>query len=378
LLWDILCPVCRIPSQVIGTLRALRDHANCEACHVDFELDFANSVEMIFRIHPEIRESELGTYCVGGPAHSPHVIAQVRVSRGERTTIDLALGEGSYRLRGPQLPYSIDFQVEPAASLRRWELDISTPPPSELPRTLRTGGQTIALRNNSPRELVVRLERITGRDDALTAARASALALFRDLFPGEILSGGQLINLATVTLVITELDHAGDLYQELGDARAFSLIHEHFRLLDESVRRHGGALVKTVNEGLLAVFTESVNAVEAAFSLSTALAQGVLTKDLRLRVGVHRGPAMVATFNEHLDYFGSTVNLSNLLPRLAAGGGVILSPAVAAEPAVASFLLAEGLTPTIIDAPISGLVEGFALRLASGRDTLPPPEPAHI
>jgi len=26
LLWDILCPVCRIPSQVIDTLRALREH----------------------------------------------------------------------------------------------------------------------------------------------------------------------------------------------------------------------------------------------------------------------------------------------------------------------------------------------------------------
>src|SRR5262249_41562136 len=72
LLWDLLCPVCRIPSQVLDTLRQMRDHGHCEACNLDFEPDFANSVEMIFRAHPEVRDTDVGTYCVGGPAHSPH------------------------------------------------------------------------------------------------------------------------------------------------------------------------------------------------------------------------------------------------------------------------------------------------------------------
>lgn len=378
LLWDLLCPVCRIPSQVIDTLRALRDHAHCEACHVDFELDFANSVEMIFRVHPEIRETELGTYCIGGPAHSPHVVAQVRVSPGERIALDLSLGEGAYRIRGPQLPYSIDFRVEPSAPLRRWEIDLSAPPDPTLVRTLNIGGQAIGVSNDTPRELVVRVERTAARDDALTAARASALALFRDLFPGEILSGGQLINLTTTTLLVTELDHSGDLYQELGDARAFALIHEHFRILDQCIREHDGALVKTVNEGLVAVFTDSLKAVETAFSLGPALARGDQTRSLRLRIGVHRGPAMVATLNDHLDYFGSTVNAATQLPRLAAGGGVILGPTVAAEPAVAAFLEEQGLVPTIVEAPVSGLAEGFALRLSAGHEAEPVLELAAI
>ena len=58
---------------------------------------------------------DLGTYCIGGPAHSPHVLAQVRVAAGERIELALALPEGAYRLRGPQLPWSVDFQVEPRA-----------------------------------------------------------------------------------------------------------------------------------------------------------------------------------------------------------------------------------------------------------------------
>ena len=368
LLWDLLCPICRIPSEVVETLRALREHGRCEACHLDYELDFANSVEVIFRAHPEIRETELGTYCIGGPAHSPHVAAQVRVGPGEHIALDLALGEGAYRLRGPQLPFTVDFRVEPTAVTRRWDLWLSRGPGTELPRRLRAGGQVIALTNDTDRELVVRVERTAPRDDALTAARASALALFRELFPGEVLSPGQLLNLATVTLVVTDLDHAGDLYLEMGDARAFALIHEQFRRLDDCLKRHGGALVKTVNEGIVAAFSEPVAAFQAALDLGPALAGGEQTSHLRLRVGVHRGPAMVATLNDHLDYFGTTVSVAARLPRLARGGGVVVSQTVAADPRVATLLQSRRLNSTIIPASIPGLPEDYVHRIIEHGD----------
>ena len=51
-------------------IKALREHGHCEACNIDYTLDFARSVEAVFRVHPSIREAELGVYCIGGPAHS--------------------------------------------------------------------------------------------------------------------------------------------------------------------------------------------------------------------------------------------------------------------------------------------------------------------
>src|SRR5262249_48347706 len=51
LLWDILCPICRIPAQLKETLRQVENHGHCPACVLDFEIDFANSVEMVFRTH---------------------------------------------------------------------------------------------------------------------------------------------------------------------------------------------------------------------------------------------------------------------------------------------------------------------------------------
>jgi serine/threonine protein kinase/class 3 adenylate cyclase len=372
LLWDILCPVCRVPAQVKDTLKALHEHDHCEACNADFRLDFANSIEMIFRAHPDIRETELGTYCVGGPAHSPHVVAQVRVAPGERLELELALAEGAYRLRGPQLPFALDFRVLPSAGRDRLDLSLARAPGPEVPRVLRAGRQEIVLTNDHPGELLARVERAAPRADALTAARASTLALFRELFPGEVLSPGQLVSVANVTLLVTDLDEASHLYEDLGDAQAFGVIHEAFRLLDERIRREGGALVKTVGEGVVAVFSEPVAAVRAALDLPGVLAQGEGTRGLRLRVGVHRGPALAATLNDHLDYFGSTVNQAARLARLAGGDEVLLSGVVVADAHVAALLQQRGLQGEVVSqdlvGPGLGIVERFRASAAVDLD----------
>jgi len=366
LLWDILCPVCRIPSQVMDSLRSLRDHGHCESCQLDFELDFANSVEVIFRVHPEIRETDLATYCAGSPSHSPHVAAQARVAPGERIVLDLTLETGSYRLRGPQLPYAIDFRVEPGVPCHRWEVDLARGPEVDLPRSLKVGAQSMALANSLDRELLVRVERVAPREDALTAARASSLAIFRELFPGEVLSPGQLISLDTITLVVTDLDQAGDLYADLGDSRAFAIVLEHFRLIDAKVRQEGGALIKTIHEGTVSAFADPASAIRAAMAFPGLMLEGERTKGLGIRVGLHRGSAMVATLNDHLDYFGKTVAIASSLPGLARGGQIVLTRPVASDPKVAAILEEHRVVSTVVEVEIEGLADRFVNRFEPG------------
>jgi class 3 adenylate cyclase len=366
LLWDILCPICRIPSQVIDTLRTLKDHGQCESCRLDFELDFANSVELIFRVHPEIRETDVATYCAGSPSHSPHVAAQARVAAGERIVLDLALEAGSYRLRGPQLPYAVDFRVESSATARRWDLDLGRGPDADLPRSLRPGGQSLSLANKHDREVLVRVERLVPREDALTAARASSLALFRELFPGEILSPGRLIGLDTVTLVVTELVQAGELYASLGDSGAFGIILDHFRKIEARIKSEGGALVKTVHEGTVSAFSDPASAVRAALGLARLSGVGPISGPA-LRVGIHRGGAMVATLNDHLDYFGTTVSVASRLPALASPGEVVLTRPVVSDPRVATLLAGLGLLPSVQEAAVEGLVDPFVHRIGASK-----------
>jgi class 3 adenylate cyclase len=327
-------------------------------------LDFAQSVEMIFRVHPEIREAELGTYCVGGPSHSPHVVAQVRVAPGERVELEMELPEGAYRLRGPQLPFVVDFRVQPDAPTGRWDLSLSRGPGAELPRVLRTRAQVLALTNDHDQELLVRVERAAPREDALTAARASSLALFRELFAEEVLSPGQLASVANVTLLVTDLEGATGLYQQLGDGRAFGVLREHLRRLDERVRREGGTVVKTLGEGMLAAFDDPAAAVRVGLDLLDDQPRDLTDGGVRLRVGIHRGAAMVTTLNDHLDYFGSMVNQTAHLLPYARGGDLILTRPVASDPEVAAWLGLLGITVELIPADLPGLPGGFLHRLA--------------
>jgi serine/threonine protein kinase/class 3 adenylate cyclase len=354
--WDLLCPVCRVSCEVTDTLRAIAAHAHCAACHLDFELDFANAIELFFRVHPEVREADLGTYCIGGPVHAPHALAQLRVAAGERIALELELPAGWYRLRGPQLPWSVDFQVHGSATIRRWEIDLGSTRGPECPAALGSGGQFLLLKNPHERELVVRVERTARRSDALTAARAASLALFRELFPGEVLSPGQLATVSSVTFLVTALDanKADSLYGELGDVQAFAVIHKHFQCLDEAIRQGGGAIVKTMGEGVLASFGDVTAAVRTALALPGFLDRKAGVPLLCPRLGVHRGTAVAATLNDHLDYFGTTARHAAGILRHAREGELVLTQTVAADPEVAALFGQRRLETEVVPTDLAG------------------------
>ena len=356
LFWDILCPSCRASCEIADTLKAIREHGRCEACSLDFNLDFAESVELVFRSHPEIRPADAATYCVGGPAHAPHVIAQVRVPPGKRIELVLALPEGAYRLRGPQLPWSFPFHIHPGAPAERINIDLFSGPPPDCPRALRTRSQYLALSNTGAIDLLARVERDTPRVDALTAAQALAIALFRDLFPGEVLSPGQLVTLTTVTLLVTEVCNPVDLQESLGEVRAFAALHDHFLRLDSAVRLAHGVVVKVLDERIIAAFTEPEDAVRVALDLSDSLARSESPSPLRVRASIHRGPALVATIDGRLDYFGATPRRASRVLQQADRDDLLMTTEVAADPRVAAILQARGLACQILDAGPDGLL----------------------
>jgi serine/threonine protein kinase/class 3 adenylate cyclase len=354
LLWDLICPACRLPSDLMDTLRALREHGRCEACNLDFVVDLAQSVEMIFRVHPEIRGADTGVYCTGGPARSPHVPAQVRVAPGERLELDLSLPAGIYRLRGPQLPWSIDFSVGATATTRRWDIDLGRGLDSGWPRALGAGEQVMTLSNDCDRELLVRVERAAPRDDALTAARAASHPLFRELFPGEVLAPGQLISIAAVTLLVTGLERPDDFYVELGEMEATGALLEYLRLSADAIRDAGGLVVKAVDEGVVASFSEPEAAVQAGLALRGRSARRPMPRGLHPRVSIHRGAALVATLDDRLDYFGTVARDAKQILAYARGGELILTRSVADDPRVAALLEAHGLVGEVLPTDLAG------------------------
>ena len=359
LLWDILCPKCRLSCEVVETLRALREHGRCEACQLDFELDFTACVELIFRAHPEVREADTGLYCSGGPAHAPHIPARIRVAAGERIEMELSLPEGSYRLGGPRLTWSAPFKVQNGAITRRLDLDLDSGPGLDLSMRFAPGGQVIVISNPHEHERVFEIERESPREDVLTAAEALTFPLFRERFPYETLSPGRLCNVGATTLLVTSLAASSDPDDTTGREDSFTVVYEHFRILEDAIRRAGGTLVKTIDEGVLASFRSSEDAVRLALELPHSLASNETTRHLRLRMGINRGPVYIASIGGRVDYFGETTRRATQLLSHASWNEMILGQEIHNDPGVNALLDERGLQR--VTGPAS--LNGFLIRI---------------
>ncbi|HSD85966.1 MAG TPA: protein kinase, partial [Kofleriaceae bacterium] len=144
MVWDVICPSCKIPSSVVESLRKIEEHGSCKSCNIGFEVDFSRAIELAFRVSPEIRDVETRTYCIGGPAHFPHVAAQVRLAPSERFALPLTLAAGYYLVRSPQLPRNHELRVTASGGVRR--ADITLGERVDLP-PLTAGDQLLTLVN---------------------------------------------------------------------------------------------------------------------------------------------------------------------------------------------------------------------------------------
>jgi class 3 adenylate cyclase len=168
-----------------------------------------------------------------------------------------------------------------------------------------------------------------------------SLQAFRDLFAEATLRPGDEAAVGQVALLFTDLRGSTALYERVGDAKAFNLVREHFAFLAAIVRDHDGAVVKTIGDAVMASFGDPADAVKAALAMQERIAgfnREHGTGELVLKIGVHVGASVMVSLNERLDYFGSTVNMAARLQGQSAGGDIVLSHAVAEDPAVKPLL----------------------------------------
>ncbi|WP_155763768.1 adenylate/guanylate cyclase domain-containing protein [Mycobacterium asiaticum] len=358
--WDVLCPNCRGAQTSVATLADLPRGAHCSSCNIDYERDFARNVELTFAPAPTVRPLPVGNFCLSGPFSTPHVVLQVLLGPGERRTVSANLTAGSYRLRTLHPGAVVDVEYEsgsfPGLCITGSGVELA-------PGAAESG--TVTFVNEAGFELAALVEDRTWTRDTLTAPEVISLQAFRDLFAEATLRPGDDAGVAQVALLFTDLRGSTALYERVGDAAAYNLVREHFTLLAAIVRAHDGAVVKTIGDAVMASFNDPAQAVRAALAMQAGIASsGHGGEDLVLKVGVHAGPAVVVTLNDRLDYFGSTVNMAARLQGQSAGEDIVLSEAVAADPAVQQLL--AGIPARRETVALKGFTEpvGF-LRLSS-------------
>lgn len=128
----------------------------------------------------------------------------------------------------------------------------------------------------------------------------------------------------TVTIMFTDLEGHTRLFERLGSEAVYRLLNDHLSVMKTHVLRHGGRVVKTEGDGLIASFSSIRQAVDCAIQIQLAVSKlrpSTGTKPLPVRIGINSGEAL----KQDDDLIGLAVVKAERIMRLASGGDICLS-----------------------------------------------------
>lgn len=362
--WQLQCTNCRVSKDRTSSLRTLVNSFHCDLCGIDFETDLAESVELRFRIHPRLRNAHDEAYCLMGPYQSRHIRKQVNLAPGARAPI-LALNDSNLRVRviGRQ-EKATKTSTPLTGSQMRW---------NGIEWATQSSAQSEII-NDGPKAVTVVVEEVQRDPDIVSAAYVTSLQSFRKLFGAEVLSVGATVAVKHLSFLFSDLKDSTALYQKVGDAVAFSRVQKHFGYLEAHLDRFEGALVKTMGDAIMAVFSDPARALECALAMQEELyrfnSQEKIDPPIILKLGLHCGPSIAIENEGRIDYFGATVNYSARVQAQSTGGDIVLSSDFV-QVAMGLFTVGKHWNQSSFVTELKGIGREQCVRLAPSSATLP-------
>lgn len=337
------------------------DHFGCQMCRTDVDAALDGSIAVVFTVASAVRKLELNPYADFGSYLRFHLFSAftpgsavmsyfqslpsgwAALPPGASTTVELDTGDlpelfvGSYELASSALlplepggPLDVNLQLDAGGG----RFDVVSAGRGRLRLTIRNGTpRTAGFRAfaRDPAKLVAAvMETPPSWSSFVNARDLLSQQRFRELYRLQDVPRDLRLRVGSLTLLFTDLSGSTALYDSTGDVTAFDIVREHFALLTDCVRHHGGAVVKTMGDAVMASFPHPDQAIEAARDMLDAM-EPVTERarkfghKLGLKVGIHEGSALVVNADERLDYFGQTVNVAARVQGLAAAGEIWLT-----------------------------------------------------
>jgi adenylate cyclase len=362
--WDVICPNCRGASVRAPTLGDLSLEAHCSSCNIRYDVNFDESVELRFSVSPDIRDAVDLSYCVGGPASTRHVISQVWLPPHGKKELRLSLPAGDYRLRSRQLPAWTPIKAEEGALEQDAHIRFDESVILADTAPLRPGAVGLTVENATDISLLVVLEQTAWSAQAASAALVTSLTEFRQLFSSEVLAPGLGVAIRNLTFMFSDLKDSTMIYDRIGDSPAYARVRDHFEVMSGIIGRWRGALVKTIGDAVMAVFTSAEDAIEASVEIQREFTQGQIASGnpaLHVKLGLHRGPCIAVNANDLLDYFGSTVNIAARVQSASIGGDIVVTPEIMDDPGVRRVLEREAPRVETFRRELKGFSQAFTL-----------------
>lgn len=362
--WLLYCPLCSCIVEAFRSLRSVGSHYHCPMCHCDYQAVLDEYVAVTFTMSPAIRRiafhepetlaavdyvfgyklSEAGIRPDGTPiAAVLRRCARIVSYLPPGLTTPLAIEAEAGTLLGLSVDsdtgFAFDVAGAPTASPQVVIVEYLENESSHLEGVLAPGPVVFEVANRTGRRGVLcvvqaddafALEPLTF-DPFLTGKRLLTTQTFGDLFRSEVVGAAEGIGVKDVTVLFTDLKGSTALYGQIGDLNAFALVQQHFGRLREATVDHGGAIIKTIGDAVMAVFPNAADAVKAALAMLQRIAafnEGRGGTSVMVKVGLHKGAAITVTLNDRLDYFGQTINIAARVQALADAGEIYLTQEV--------------------------------------------------
>ncbi len=341
--WSARCSRCRGEVGASTTLSNLADHADCSSCGISVVADLSKTVEVLFAPHPSVFPRTSERFCTLFPSGAPTLVAAFPLEAGEAVDEAVEVGSGEHLALGIGHGFAdLDVVVDTdGAHALRWD------PEARGETHIGAGLLQVAATNTSGARQRLVLRDAEADRAVVPAVDVATVPEFRRQLGTEVLATRIRVGSRRIALLFTDLSGSTALYEAVGDAAAYALVRDHFDLVRGAVEAHGGEVVKTIGDAVMASFERPDAAVEAALAMRDAfdrwMAETHSDLSVRLNVGVHVGMALgVHTDALGLDWFGQHVNLAARAQGAAKEGDLVLTEAVRDDPLLAPVLARHG------------------------------------
>jgi len=397
----LICPRCACAVESFARLRAVLRRFRCPECHNEYEAAMDDFIAIYFSVSPQIcairyhRPETLDPFdymfAFKGvregrrPDGQPYVDSVRSALRGlaflepgntTQFAFEAALGALSGISSDTDAGFVLQVGTEPAAEPQRVRLTYVGTGYQPEQAALAPGPVTLEVANPTSTRGVLAIlqvppddeDKLLHFDPYLTGKHLLTSQTFKSLFRSEVVGGAQGLAIRDIALLFTDIRGSTALYQRIGDLNAFQLVQQHFDLLRETTVRHGGAIVKTIGDAVMAAYPDAALAVGAALEMRGAIErfnEGQPERPVSLKIGIHHGAAIAVTLNDDLDYFGQTVNIASRVQEMADAAEIWITEDVWRYPGVDALL--EPYPADLRTAEFRGIEQPMTVVRISGR-----------
>src|SRR5437588_7035640 len=132
----------------------------------------------------------------------------------------------------------------------------------------------------------------------------------------------------TVVVMFTDIKGSTAYFEKYGDVAGLMMVHQCNDALRCIVEKHGGRVIKTIGDAIMATFEECKGSVQASIEMQKSLVEFNAPKPEQdhvfIRIGLNYGSGIVKSN----DVFGDVVNVASRVESAAMPEQIVISDSV--------------------------------------------------